>query len=299
MAPPRRRSRFGRVPAWNPAPPPPSHRSADPSPPSPGLHSGTWQNGATPLPRTAPAITAGQVRRAVELARTCGDLGDDLETWAAHLLDRLPGVSDAVGWSLLFPDADLVLVADGAGSVRRRRAAAALTLNGAPLTPLTWEHAAGWAWTDRRGRRLALLRAAPRFGGGPGSGDRPRVPDRVGRLVARGLRREGRRLSRPGDPAPGGLKPKAREVLFHLLRGRTERQIADAVGVTPGAVHKHVHRIYKHFGVTTRGTLLARWVRRGWGRSCRWRPDPRDAFGPPPDHRMNGRDACGNSSGKG
>ena len=246
-----------------------------------------------------------QVRAACRLAEECGDRGDDPHSWAGRLLDRLPAVTGGGRWSVAFPAAGVLLVADTNGgpateapSDRTRGALAAARENrpgeraGRGIV-----HSRGhggrrlWAWTDRQGRTAALIcepadgpagsshRLPPALNGRSSHGP-PAVGDRLAREVVRRLRRYGLRLTFPGEPAPYDLAPKTREVLCRLLRGESEREIADAVGVTQGAVHKHVHRVHKHFGVGSRGRLLARWLARGWGRTCDWRPAPGDAFGP-------------------
>ena len=254
----------------------------------------------TSLPRRRPTVR--QVRRACRLIEACGARGDDPAAWAGRLLGGLPAVAGGRGWVLAFPDAGVVLAAnpDGpAAAVPRRHAAGWLA---AAAGAAAGERVAGAApWADRCGRRAILLAVVPPPGdephrfptpGATANGVPPRRPDAAGppdvadalaALVARGLRRHGRRLTFPGEPAPGDLPPKTREVLYRLLRGESEKEIAAAAGVTQGAVHKHVHRAYQHFGVGSRGRLLAHWLNRGWGRACDWRPRPAEAFGAAPE----------------
>jgi DNA-binding CsgD family transcriptional regulator len=68
-----------------------------------------------------------------------------------------------------------------------------------------------------------------------------------------------------GDALPeptGGLEPRARETLEHLLTGASEKQIAPRLGVSQHTVHMYVKKIYKRFGVSSRAELLARCLHR-------------------------------------
>ncbi|MGH7279612.1 MAG: helix-turn-helix domain-containing protein, partial [Candidatus Rokuibacteriota bacterium] len=56
-----------------------------------------------------------------------------------------------------------------------------------------------------------------------------------------------------------------------LVEGDSEKQIAARLGLSPTTVHQYVTALYRHFGVRSRGKLLAHImarVGRGvWGRS--------------------------------
>ena len=58
---------------------------------------------------------------------------------------------------------------------------------------------------------------------------------------------------------PGGLTPREVEVLVHLARGKRNREIADALGISAKTVSAHLERIYVKAGVTSRAaaTLFA------------------------------------------
>jgi DNA-binding CsgD family transcriptional regulator len=58
------------------------------------------------------------------------------------------------------------------------------------------------------------------------------------------------------EPA-GGLTPREREVLVHLAAGRTNRQIADALYISPRTAGVHVSRILAKLGASTRGEAAA------------------------------------------
>jgi DNA-binding CsgD family transcriptional regulator len=73
------------------------------------------------------------------------------------------------------------------------------------------------------------------------------------------------------DPLPGdvaeepGVSPRMRQTLMRLLAGDGEKQIARQLGVSPHTVHVYVKALYRHYDVSSRGELLARFLhdRRG------------------------------------
>ena len=58
-----------------------------------------------------------------------------------------------------------------------------------------------------------------------------------------------------------GLSGRMRQTLQGLLAGEGEKQIAYRLKLSPHTVHVYVKGIYRHFGVSSRGELLARFVR--------------------------------------
>jgi DNA-binding NarL/FixJ family response regulator len=60
-----------------------------------------------------------------------------------------------------------------------------------------------------------------------------------------------------------GLPPRMRVTLQRLLAGDSEKEIAGRLGRSPHTVHTHVKALYRHFGVCSRGELLARFVGSG------------------------------------
>ena len=68
-----------------------------------------------------------------------------------------------------------------------------------------------------------------------------------------------------------GLSLRRREVLGHLLSGRSEKEVAATMHRSHGAVHEHVNHLYRHFGVTSRSELAAYFV---------WRKPSNDPVGP-------------------
>ena len=67
-----------------------------------------------------------------------------------------------------------------------------------------------------------------------------------------------------GAPSPASqahvecLTGREREVLQWLSGGKTDRDIADILGISPRTVHKHLQRIYEKLGVETRTAAVAR-----------------------------------------
>jgi DNA-binding CsgD family transcriptional regulator/tetratricopeptide (TPR) repeat protein len=53
-------------------------------------------------------------------------------------------------------------------------------------------------------------------------------------------------------PAPGGLSPRELEVLRHLARGDTNRDIATALGISERTIDRHVSNIYGKLDVSSR-----------------------------------------------
>jgi DNA-binding CsgD family transcriptional regulator len=65
----------------------------------------------------------------------------------------------------------------------------------------------------------------------------------------------------PADLPPAilrGLPPRLRETLRGLARGRSEKQLAAEIGLSPHTVHDYVKALHRHFGVQSRSELLAR-----------------------------------------
>jgi len=66
----------------------------------------------------------------------------------------------------------------------------------------------------------------------------------------------------PASLAALDLSPRERQTLAKLLAGRGEKQIAAEMQLSPNTVHHYVKSLYKHFGVSSRAELLARWLDR-------------------------------------
>jgi DNA-binding CsgD family transcriptional regulator len=72
-------------------------------------------------------------------------------------------------------------------------------------------------------------------------------------------------LTRFSEPCPTDLAPRARQVLGCLLEGDGDKQIAARLGLSRFTVNEYTKLIFRHFGVSSRPELLARWIRRGFG----------------------------------
>lgn len=81
------------------------------------------------------------------------------------------------------------------------------------------------------------------------------------RMLADFCRLVGAPYSRPPAEAIAGLSPRHVQTLQRLLVGDSEKQIAARLGVSRNTVHCYVTGLYRHFDVSTRAELLARFVR--------------------------------------
>jgi DNA-binding CsgD family transcriptional regulator len=59
------------------------------------------------------------------------------------------------------------------------------------------------------------------------------------------------------------LSPRLRQTLDFLLAGNTEREVAGRMSISIHTVHDYVKALYVHFGVSSRGELMARWIQSG------------------------------------
>ena len=80
-------------------------------------------------------------------------------------------------------------------------------------------------------------------------------------------------LARFREPTPAELSPRLRQVLRRLLEGDSDKQIAARLKISRYTVNQYLKVIYRHFRVSARSELLARWVRRGWGGRFAWADD--------------------------
>ena len=69
------------------------------------------------------------------------------------------------------------------------------------------------------------------------------------------------------------LSQRLREVLWLLCAGRSEKEIAAELGLSPRTIHNHVVRLHEHFGVHSRGELLARVLNRSKSGTALQLPD--------------------------
>jgi DNA-binding NarL/FixJ family response regulator len=63
------------------------------------------------------------------------------------------------------------------------------------------------------------------------------------------------------------LTRRMRQILELLVQGKSEKEVASELGVSPHTVHIHVTRMYSRLGVNSRAELLARFYRQGPARN--------------------------------
>jgi two-component system nitrate/nitrite response regulator NarP len=62
--------------------------------------------------------------------------------------------------------------------------------------------------------------------------------------------------SRGAEDGLGALSPREREIVDLVLTGVRNQEIASSLGITPGTVKVHLHRIYEKLGVGSRADLV-------------------------------------------
>lgn len=67
-------------------------------------------------------------------------------------------------------------------------------------------------------------------------------------------------LAPPEAPAPSRLPPKRREVFEGVLRGCSDTEIAEQVGIAHDTVRGHLKEIYNYFDAANRSVLLAQFA---------------------------------------
>lgn len=65
------------------------------------------------------------------------------------------------------------------------------------------------------------------------------------------------RANNPGRLAEAALTPRETEVLSWLAKGKTNRDIAEILGMSPRTVNKHLEHIFEKLGVETRSAAAA------------------------------------------
>ncbi|HET9621534.1 MAG TPA: helix-turn-helix transcriptional regulator, partial [Kofleriaceae bacterium] len=68
-------------------------------------------------------------------------------------------------------------------------------------------------------------------------------------------------LPRPERSLPAGLTPREAEVLIHLARGATNKEIAASLGIAVRTANHHIENIYAKLDVTTRAAAAVFAVR--------------------------------------
>lgn len=69
-------------------------------------------------------------------------------------------------------------------------------------------------------------------------------------------------LAAADEPKISSLTTRRLEVLAQLIKGDSEKQIAFDLGLARGTIHDHILAIYRHFEVSSRGELLAKFIGR-------------------------------------
>jgi DNA-binding CsgD family transcriptional regulator len=90
-----------------------------------------------------------------------------------------------------------------------------------------------------------------------------RKEERLEQLVDQLLRETGRDPTRAANETITPLSPREREVLTHLVEGRTNREIANELVVEPDTVKDHVQSIMKKLNASDRTHAAVIAVRRG------------------------------------
>ena len=65
----------------------------------------------------------------------------------------------------------------------------------------------------------------------------------------------------PGDPLETALTLREREVLHWVAGGKTDRDVATILSISPRTVQKHLQRVYQKLGVETRTAAVMRAIR--------------------------------------
>ncbi len=94
-------------------------------------------------------------------------------------------------------------------------------------------------------------------------GPRPESAGQKRRMIAEFCKMLGAQIgsvlpSACNDPK---LSPRERQTLQYLLAGDSEKQVAAKLDISRHTVHIYVKTLYKHFGVNSRGELLAKCLR--------------------------------------
>jgi DNA-binding CsgD family transcriptional regulator len=76
----------------------------------------------------------------------------------------------------------------------------------------------------------------------------------------KGERRQGDRRQQIKPPSTRALSPsftgREREIVDLLMQGMSNRQIAQSLGIAEATVKKHLHHVYRKFGVRSRALLI-------------------------------------------
>ncbi|TVZ85987.1 helix-turn-helix transcriptional regulator [Streptomyces sp. BK340] len=195
---------------------------------------------ALPAAADGRAAVLDKLAEAARKLTTGAPVWDAYERWTRAELHRARGTDTAAVWSDVVTDFECLDRPYDLARVRRRLAQALL------------EEAAG---DDERHRATELLRLAGAVAGHLGA--RP-LADAVGRLAQRARLTLGHTPPGALDPAESlGLTSRERDVLRLVSAGRTNRQIAEELFISPKTASVHVSNILSKLGVAGRGEAAA------------------------------------------
>ncbi|MEU8028105.1 AAA family ATPase [Streptomyces sp. NPDC049099] len=219
----------------------------------PGTHRHGWPllRAAATVEAEARALPAAQPRRAEILDRlreavrtltTDAPLWQAYEQWTRAEIRRAQGADTPDDWSPVVTAFECLDRPYELARVRHRLAGALLADGG----------------DDERDRAAELLRLA---GAVAAHLDARSLADAVTRLAQRArlvLTRAPRQALGPADPAEAlGLTSRERDVLRLVSAGRTNRQIAEELFISPKTASVHVSNILSKLGVSGRGEAAA------------------------------------------
>ncbi|MEV3870593.1 AAA family ATPase [Streptomyces sp. NPDC049906] len=230
----------------------------------------TLETEARGLPIAAPgrAVALATLRTAVKSVATGAPVWHAHALWVRAEMRRAEHLSTCADWypvvdaftplerpydlaRVRYRLAEALLAEAAAGAAARRGPSAG---GGSPPTPPAT--AVGEDAPDGRARAAELLRQtaalARHLGAAP-----------LGEAVTALAGRARLALARPGGPAPTdplapyGLTPREREVLGLVAAGRSNRQIAEELFISPKTASVHVSHILPKLGVSGRGEAAA------------------------------------------
>jgi DNA-binding NarL/FixJ family response regulator len=79
--------------------------------------------------------------------------------------------------------------------------------------------------------------------------------------IARKVVQSFKHFASTAKPAAENLSPREVEVLDHLVKGFSYKEMADAMAISYSTVHTHIERIYKKLHVQSRAQAVARYLR--------------------------------------
>ncbi|MFF7358387.1 AAA family ATPase [Streptomyces filipinensis] len=206
------------------------------------------------LPAAQPGRTEilDRLGEAVRRLTTGAPLWQAYDLWTRVELRRAEGADTADDWSPVVTAFECLDRPYELARVRHRLAGALLSSGATPLagTPTGGD--------DERDRAVELLRLA---GAVAAHLDARSLADAVSRLAQRArltLTRTPRQALAPADPAAAlGLTSRERDVLRLVSAGRTNRQIAEELFISPKTASVHVSNILSKLGVSGRGEAAA------------------------------------------